>query len=176
MSNGDHEEIVEAPEGWRVAITAFDESDFTYGTIIPKSWFYEAFGIDEPKPQTSLKQAQADTLKHLASFENLKSYLLNERSMALRSVYGVGHEIVMPTEQTEWAETEMDREMKKAFARSSERLINIDHNQLTSQQTTENANALARLGAARALVLGRNRLPTTVLKQLAQEQQDNEDA
>ena len=166
MSNGDHDELVEAPEGWRVAITAFDEAGFTYGDTVKRSWLYDAFGLDEPKPQTSLKQAQEVSLRFLSSFKALESYLLNERSMAFKTCYGVGYEIVTPTEQTEWADAEMEREMKKAFARGASRLVNIDHSRLTTNQSKENAEALARAGTMRALMLGRNKLSVQNLKQL----------
>lgn len=175
MSNGDYQELVDAPEGWRVAIKQFDGDGFTYGSLIPKSWFFDAFGIEEPKPQTSLKQAQEANLGFLGSFKRFAGYLLNERSMALKTIWGEGYEIVTPAEQTEWAELEMNREMKKAFARAAERLINIDHAQLTAQQTEENANALARMGSARALVLGRNRLTSSILKQLTKGKTDEND-
>lgn len=174
MSNGDHNELVEAPEGWRVAIKAFDDAGFTYGDAVKKSWLFNAFGIEEPKPQTSLKQAQEANLQFLASFQSLKSYFLNERSMALKTCHGVGHEIVKPPEQTEWADTELEREMKKAFARAAERLVNIDHSQLTTQQSRQNAESLARTGTMRALMMGQHKLTDQTIKQLMNKDDTNE--
>lgn len=172
MSNGDTQEYVEAPMGWRVAIGAFDSAGFTHGSEISKSWLYEAFGIEEPKPQTSLKQAQELNLRFLASFKEFERYLLSERSMAFQTQWGKGYRIVFPTEQTEWAQTEFERAMKKTFSRAAERLVNIDHNQLTEDQSTENANALARVGSARALLTGNRRLSISNLNRLSK----NEDS
>ena len=169
MSNGDEHEVVEAPEGWRTAIPEFDQSGFSYGDIVPKSWFYEAFGIEQPKPQTSLKQAQEAELKRLAAFKEFENYLLSERSMALKTVHGVGYEIVMPTQQTAWATEDRDRALKKTFSKAAQRLLNVDHDQLTPPQSRENAEALARNGALRALMFGRKKLKAETLLKLGKD-------
>ena len=169
ITNGD---LVQPPEGWRIAIKAFDDAEFQFGATIGKSWLYDAFGIPEPQPQTSLKQAQEAQLRFLACLNEFKDYLLNERSMALRTVYGVGYEIVLPEEQTEWAEDEFKREAAKVFSKAGERLLNVDHSRLTTNQTQKNADALARLAGLRALTLGKRPLPSDAIRNLIAKQGD----
>lgn len=140
--------------GWGIAITAFDESGLSYGDKIPHSWFFTAFGLKEPEPQTSMKQAQAVELKKLGYFILFRRFLLQERLMGLRSIPNFGYQIITPAEQTQYAEQELQHGMRREIAKASDLLLNVNHEHLTDKQIEQNAEALNRLAGKRAFMAG----------------------
>ncbi len=162
-TNGD---IVTPEKPWRIALKKFDDEDKTYGDVLPKRWLYDAFGIQMPVEQTSKKVADAAELAYLGAFQAFKEELLAERSMALKTVHRVGYKIVMPDEQTEFANTNFERQMKKAFSEAQDVLFNVNHSMLTADQSRQNTDAMTHLAGLRALMSGPKRIQEEALKKL----------
>lgn len=140
-------------EDWRVAILAFDKKGFTYGSRLSHDWMFEAFGIERPKEQTTVNKAKKSQTRYMASVAQFKRYLLQERLMAMCSVYGFGFEIIKPEEQTKWAEQEFVQAIRREFNRAQERLVNVNHDHLTDTQVRDNAEALTRLAGKRQMIV-----------------------
>jgi hypothetical protein len=124
------------------ALERFEEDGFTYGDVIPRAWFDECFGIEQPKTVAEAYDAQVLYMNLMGA---LRKRLLNDRKMALRSKPGVGQEVVRPSEQTAWAVTEFRGALALAVEKTRDRLKNIDLQALTEDEKRANADAIAKL-------------------------------
>lgn len=145
MSDAVEQNLVDLRAPWRVAVNAFIKEGFQPGEPITHAWFHEQLGLTMSGPGTPLKEAQATQFAYLAGMDKIRDALLSEYQIALRSVRGVGYEVVPPYEQTQWAEDAASAEMKKILGTARDRLTNVNAAKLTADQRLENANALARL-------------------------------
>lgn len=144
LAPGANGEVRKDP-AWKEAVTAFIREGFKPSEPVLHSWFFGAFGIIEPDKCGSVNEAQRAQLAYLGNMEALKKELLEEHQIALRSVRGVGYEIVPPTEQTQWAQQEIKAELGKAVRTGRARLINVQLDMLTDEQKKENMDAQAKL-------------------------------
>ena len=152
MNFDDHEEMPELHPAWRQAKRDFFAQGFTLDDVIPFAWFYQAFRIEMPSPETSMQVAERAKLAFLSQFKPFEDALLYDHNVALCSVRGVGYRIVPPHEQTAWAEKSGLSEMKRATKKMGSRMANVDLTKLSSQQRRENSNARAHWGNIKVML------------------------
>lgn len=126
------------------AVSKFEDDGYTYGSIIPKIWFDECFGISVP---TTIAQAEAAKMLYARYMGELRTRLLIGKKMALRTKDGFGQEVVMPSEQAEWAQQEASAAIVKELERAKDRLVHINTEMLTAEEERERTDALNRLAA-----------------------------
>lgn len=130
---------------WKEAVDKFIECEFEHGKPIPHEWFYSAFDLVMPQHCNTIHAAQQSQLRYLANMDGLKAALLEDHSIALRTVRGVGYEIVQPKDQTSWAMAEARADFRKALRVGSARLAFVQADALTDEQRKENMDARAKL-------------------------------
>ena len=86
----------------------------------------------------------------MQQIDQLAACLLRERSMCLRSVQRIVHEILRPAVQTDFALDRGQRELTKAIGYMNRRLTHVDRDQLTDEQQKANVDALGKLAQMRA--------------------------
>jgi hypothetical protein len=146
------EEDVALFPAWREGLRRFMSAGFNAGDSIEHQWFYDAFGIDMPTPETPCKDAEKAKLQWLGAFETLREHLLTEHQIALASVRGYGYRVVPPGDQTKWAEGEGMDDIKSAARKMGMRLTNVNLSVLDADRRRENADALARLSMLSGMV------------------------
>ena len=152
MNFDDHEEMPELYPAWRQAERDFIARGFTLDDVIPFAWFYQAFRIEMPSPETSMRVAERAKFAFLSEFQAFEGALLHEHHIALRNVRGIGYRIVPPHEQTAWAEKSGLSEMKRAAKKMGSRMANVDLTKLSSQQRRENSDARANWGNIKGML------------------------
>lgn len=130
---------------WREGVRRFLAANHGEGDQIEHSWFYEAFGLEMPEPDTPLKEAERTRLQFLSAFEEMRLHLLTEHQVALASVRGFGYRVVPAGQQTRWAETEGIADVKQSMRKMRDRLTNVNMTHLDAGSRQENADSLARL-------------------------------
>jgi hypothetical protein len=125
------------------AIQCFEEAGFSYGDIIPREWFLSRFGIQEPQSIAEADENKMIYAKYLGAF---RAKVLSMHKMALRTKEGLGQEIVMPGDQTEWALQEAKGQITKELERAKDRLSNVKYSELSDSEIRENTDAIAHLG------------------------------
>ena len=129
---------------WREALRRWPTTGYTWGDTIPHETFYEAFGLEAPRDDMTVKQFETIRLKFLGQFEAFRRALLEEHRMDLVSVRGYGYEIVTPAEASRRAYDEEMHEVHKAMRSLRRRLTYVAVGQLTDEQRRENTDLLAR--------------------------------
>jgi ABC-type sugar transport system ATPase subunit len=125
------------------AVQCFEDAGYTFGDIIPREWFLKRFGIVEPQSIAEADENKMIYAKYLGAF---RAKVLNRHKMALRTKEGLGQEIVMPGDQTEWALQEAKGQISKELEKAKDRLSNIKYSELSDQEIRENTDAIAHLG------------------------------
>lgn len=155
----DDDERLELLPPWREALRRFAESGFRAGDTITHAWFFEAFGLPLRTAETTAMEWEKVALQFMRHFCSLREALLTERQMDLASTRGVGYRIVPPSEQTSLAYGDCVAELRRAFRRGLDRIINVDQSKLTAEQRRENADALAKMSQLRAMTKAAREFP-----------------
>lgn len=150
-------ETIQLYPPWKQAIARFQAEHFLPGHIILHEWLYETFGIEQPKPDTSLEVAERAKLAWLSQFKEFERVLLTEHQIALRSVVGRGYEVVPAHEQSRWSYREGRHEISKALSRMGKRLVNTNLIQLNGEQRKEHADYLAKFSQLKGMLGGSSR-------------------
>ena len=131
---------------WKHALREFLESGFNEGDTVPYEWFYIAFNLQQPKPDTdTAATVQKIELQFLSNFNELAKALLEDHQICLSNVRSVGYRWVPPPEQTQLACEDGSHELRKALRKAYRRMVNVDHSRLSAEQRRENADAISRL-------------------------------
>ena len=130
---------------WRNAAAELFSGKYQYGDVISHEALREALRLPEPKGKLTREEWESWRLALVAQVDALADWLLEERSMCLRSVQGQGYMIVEPAEQTEFAMKQGRRKIRSDLRKMGRRLSFIDHAALSKEQRKANADALARL-------------------------------
>lgn len=130
---------------WRNAARDLFNGKYTYGDIVPHEELQGALGLPKPVGKVEVEEYERWRLSVLSQMDALSAFLLEERSMCLRAVPGVGYQIVEPENQTAYAMKDGMRRMRGELRKMGRRLSHVNRSALTAEQARENADAMARL-------------------------------
>jgi hypothetical protein len=154
MDDEHDDRIMEYP-AWREAISRIIKDKRTApGTVFSKRELCQLFMIRYQEPDEPMTRRESDKLElqFLNQFLAFRDGLLEEHQIAITSTKGETYTIVLPREQSLWAEREAHRDMRKMARKLHKRLTNVDYLQLTAEDRKNNADALARLGMLTGMV------------------------
>lgn len=123
-------------------VEQFELAGFTYGSVIPKSWFDHHLEIPEPETVADVQKSQ---ILYASLMGELRAALLVTKKMALRTKTGVGQEVIHPGEQTEWAMAEVKNSIARELEKARDRLCYVNFGSLTDEERRENMDAQAKL-------------------------------
>jgi hypothetical protein len=130
---------------WRNAAKDLFSGRYGYGDVVPHEELQEALGLPKPAGKVEVEDVERWRLALLSQMDALSTFLLEERSICLRVVPGVGYQIVEPENQTAFAMKEGMRKVQGELRKMGRRLSHVNRTKLTAEQARENADALARL-------------------------------
>jgi len=133
---------------WKQAVLDFLQ-EFSYGSLVSLDWLEERFGLpslSESKRMTP-DQYRERQFEWLANIEAFKECLLKEHQVCLQSVRGKGYRWVPPHEQTDFAVREFERDARRVFRQTGNKLRNLRHTELTDDQRRANLDATTKLSA-----------------------------
>lgn len=137
---------------WRQAVQDV-LAEFQYGDLITHEWMEARFGmpsISESHRLTS-EQFRERQFEWLANVEAFKSELLREHQVCLQSVRGKGYRWVPPHEQTDVAVGEFERDARRVFRQTGQKLRNLRVSELTDDQRRTNMDTLAKFSALKGM-------------------------
>lgn len=123
--------------------------EFCYGDLVSIDWLEDRFGmpgLSESERMTP-EQFKERQFEWLANVEAFKDFLLKEHQVCLQSVRGKGYRWVPPHEQTALAVREFERDARRVFRQTGNKLRNLRHTELTDEQRRANMDATAKLTA-----------------------------
>ncbi len=141
------EHLVTLHPAWKQAVQDFLQAGFKPGDVISHAWLAEHFGLpmmDDAARLTAGEYRDRQFL-WLAHIEAVKTELLQQHQILLRSVFGEGYRWVPPGEQTGVAVEEFEREARRAYRKAGQRLTHLRAGELTDTQRQENLDAVGRL-------------------------------
>lgn len=105
----------------------FLDANHVEGTLIPKTYFWELFGLKEPKGLMKVGDTNQANFRFMGAIEKLKSELLEHHKQDLQNVHTKGYRLVPFLERVAEAVTDGTREIRRHVKRTRARLINMDH-------------------------------------------------
>ena len=141
--DGDADNIKLFP-AWRQTLAELEQAGIHAGQVISKRWLDERFGIREP---LTIQEAERNRFIFLRSMTSLREALLEKHQYMLRSVPGVGYEIIPPERQTDVALRDRGEQIRRALQTLAIELTYIRADELTDEQRRQNTGALAKVGA-----------------------------
>lgn len=140
---------------WKEALqrfrTAMENDEFTYDSIVPHEWLYDAFGIQMPDDKTPWAKAKKTQLEYMAQFVRFRDAVQLEDLLYLEAERSLGYRIVPPNQQTQKAMERCSIEMNKALKAAARAIGNIRTQELTDQQKRENLDARAKVSSIAGL-------------------------
>lgn len=134
---------------WRHAESRLLIEGLEPGKIIPREWLMDAFGLREPQ---TVPEVQRNALIFLRQLTDLRDSLLCRHSIMLRAISGIGYQVVPPESQTGVAMKDRTDEIKRSFAKLTREISHVQMDALNDSQRADNTNAIAKVGALRALM------------------------
>lgn len=133
---------------WKQAVQDFLQ-EFAYGDLVPLEWLENRFGMPglSETGRLTAEQFKERQFEWLANVEAFKDCLLKEHQVCLQSVRGRGYRWVPPSEQTGFAVREFERDARRVFRQTGNKLRNLRHTELTDDQRRANMDATAKLSA-----------------------------
>ena len=137
---------------WRQAVQDLMQ-EFQYGDLISHEWLEARFGMPSiaESHRLTAEQFRERQFEWLANVEAFKSELLKEHQVCLQSVRGKGYRWVPPHEQTEVATQEFERDARRVFRSTGQKLRNLRLSELTDDQRKVNMDALAKFSALKGM-------------------------
>lgn len=133
---------------WKQAVRDFLQ-EFAYGDLVPLDWLEGRFGLPSLSDSQRMtpEQYRERQFEWLGNIEAFKDCLLKEHQACLQSVRGRGYRWVPPSEQTGFAVREFERDARRVFRQTGNKLRNLRHTELTDEQRRANMDATAKLSA-----------------------------
>jgi hypothetical protein len=127
---------------WKHALKTLLQRGLPYGSVIERAELVALFGMREPVTAEDQRRFDFEWLEH---FEPLRSELLEEHRLHLRTLWGKGaYEVTEPEKQTGLAMQEGAHDLRKALRRMARTLAFVRHEELTEEQRAQNADAQAK--------------------------------
>ena len=131
---------------WKQAVQDFLR-EFGYGDLVPLDWLEGRFGLPSLSDSRRMTpdQYRERQFEWLGNIEAFKDCLLKEHQVCLQSVRGRGYRWVPPHEQTDFAVREFEKDARRVFRQTGNKLRNLRHTELTDDQRRANLDATAKL-------------------------------
>lgn len=120
-------------------------AQFTYGHIVPKTWFYDQFSYD---PATD---SNVETHRYARAMERIHDALRTDHQMVLMNVEH-GYRIIEPHEHAGVAQRRVKRGINAAFAEGDCIIAATPLSALNAEQRKELTDAQLRLNGLKALL------------------------
>lgn len=141
---------------WKHALATLLDRGLTNGQVITKAELCELFGLREPATIDEYERFQFGFMRQ---FDDLRSELLEEHRIALRTMHGESsYEVVPPAQQTDLAMAEGMRELRRSMRKMARTVAFVRQEELTDAQRKANSDAQAKV-AMLASMVRRPRLP-----------------
>jgi hypothetical protein len=147
--NHEHADMTEDLElypPWKEALRAFIRADFTYGDLISREWFAEAFGLTPPDDSRRYthKELQDYDLALLQNMTAFKDALLRQEQMDLISDQRGSYYVIQPSEQATRALRDMTRRIKNEVNKGVARIQHVDMRRLTAEERQQHMDTLTK--------------------------------
>lgn len=133
---------------WRNALANFIATDPKPGDVIKRTWLMEQFGIEKP---ITAEEQQSAQLQFLHDFLEFKEALLEEHKMELRSIIGVGFEVIHPREQTRFALERGTKAIGKEIRKMAKSVAHVNTAALSEAELRERTDGLAKISGMQAI-------------------------
>lgn len=141
-------------------LAMFLDAAHAEGSIIPKSYFWALFDLEEPKGMMHVKEKEKRDLQFMSAMTELVDALLSEHKKDLQNVRGDGYVLIPWQDRVDKTVRDTKKAMKKLLKKGVGRLANIPNaEQLTYMQQRERDSALLAYDMARRLINARRRYP-----------------
>lgn len=144
---------------WKQAVDDFLKAGFKEGDVIPKDWFYTAFGLTKPSNGTRAIEYEQTQFQFMSNLDNLKRELLEDHMIDLRNARRVGYRWVPAKEQTRTAFRDGMKAINKELHTASRRIENTDVAKLTADERRQRDEAQVRLARLASMRHSVRRLP-----------------
>ena len=144
---------------WKQALEDFRAAGYVPGDIVTFDWLYGHFELEKPQPATPWGKAEKMRLLFLRHIESFTDRLSDEFQLELESVPGVGYRIILPQEQTAWADAEGYAGLRRSMRKWARRLRNVQLEALSDEQRRQNADSQAKLSAFAGMVRRQRLIP-----------------
>ena len=133
---------------WKQAVDDFLD-EFHYGDLVDHKWLEGRFGMPSlgEAQRLTAEEFQERQFEWLGNVESFKAALLVDHQVCLQNVRGKGYRWVPPHEQTSVAIKEFEGQARQVFRTAGNKLRNLRHLELTSDQMRENRDAVAKVSA-----------------------------
>jgi hypothetical protein len=142
----------EDPEIVAAAVRRFLTERHVPGVVVPWSWFYQALQLPNPEGLNDIASYKRWQLRFLTLRQALEKELLTRHMVAFDTVIGEGMKFVSPNEQTTWAQTELQAEIRRTMSKGSARLRHVNIAMLSPPERAQNVDAIASFASLRAML------------------------
>jgi hypothetical protein len=151
--DSDSEEPLKLSPPWREALRVLIARGLQDATVIERAELITLFELKTPNTAAEQQEFQ---LKWLSQFSAFRDELLEDHSLALRSLHGeCSYQVVPAMQQTDLAIQEAQKQMKRALRNQIRMLTFIRQEDLTNEERRKNADAQAKA----AMLAGMIRAP-----------------
>lgn len=133
---------------WRQAVEDA-AAMFDYGDPIEREWLMDAFMIE---PATTVADVDKKSFEWLQSYIPFRDTMLEVHKKALRPLPGLGYEVVLPGEQTDYGKRQFQGKVKRAYERYRSTIVNVEITRLNQEQAQHNAEEQAKLAAVNVFI------------------------
>jgi hypothetical protein len=131
---------------WRRVEAELMSGGLSDGEIIAMDYLRKSFGLKDPREATSGHEALQQQMAFNFIIGELKASMLENHSILLRIVEGVGYMAVAPGDQTRLTMKDRGSEVLNALVKANREVSYIRDEALTDEQRRENIDARVRLG------------------------------
>jgi hypothetical protein len=129
---------------WRYALEVLEQGGIEPGSVIEKDRLIELFGIPQPK---NMAEFQKNT--HLFRFFvwQLRSELMKKHRLVIRSLNGIGYEVLEPRHQTSRVMRDRGEAINRELLKLADEISYVRLEALDDSQRKANLDAQAKVGA-----------------------------
>ena len=138
-----------------------DEEMLVNNRILTHSYIEDALEIPEA---VTIKDDRENRMMLLERFTALRDYLLTERKIALKSLQGIGYQVIPPNEQAEYAAELSSKLIKKAIQKGSELMENTRTEELFSSDRKRHFDAQVKMQGINSIISRERRNMLAIVK------------
>lgn len=133
---------------WKEALKNLMATSPKPGDVIRQDWLRQQFGIE--KPVTAEDQVRA-SFEYLQMSCEFRSALLEDHCIALKTIPGVGFEIIAPNFQTRWALENGAQRISREISKMARNVAFVDVASLNEGERREHTDGMAKVSTIRGM-------------------------